>query len=81
MIMIMIAMKGEIRDLYNLLTAPRAVTNTYAQVVMAGSCANHVQYIERLSRAACRVPCGTKGQLSCYVFDKTQITFIFSFTL
>ena len=38
--------------------------NTYAQVAKAQSCANHVQHIERLSRATCRVPLGTKGQLS-----------------
>ena len=27
-------------------------------------CANHVQHIDRLSRATCSVPLGTKGQLS-----------------
>ena len=37
---------------YNLLTAPRTVSNTYAQVARAQSCANHVQHIERLSRAS-----------------------------
>ena len=37
------------------------VSNTYAQVVQAQSCANHAQHIERLSRAACSVPLGTKG--------------------
>ena len=37
---------------YNLLTAPRAVSNMYAQVARAQSCANHVQHIERLSRAS-----------------------------
>ena len=47
--------------LYNLLTAPRTVSNTYAQVAQAQSCADHV---ERFSRAACSVPLGTKGQLS-----------------
>ena len=44
--------------LNNLLTAPRTVSNMYAQVAMAHSCANHVQQIERLSRAICRVPRG-----------------------
>ena len=37
---------------YNLLTAPWTVSNTYAQVVWAQSCANHVQHIERFSRAS-----------------------------
>ena len=56
-IIIVIAFKGLIRDFYNPLTAPRTVSNTYAQVAMAKSCANHVQHIERLSRAACPVTC------------------------
>ena len=46
-----IALKGAIRNFYNLLIAPRTVSNTYAQVGRAQSCANHVQHIERLSRA------------------------------
>ena len=37
---------------YNLLTAPRTVSNTYAQVARAQPCANHMQHIERLSRAS-----------------------------
>ena len=51
--MIIIAFKGAIRDFfYNLLTAPRTVSNTYVQVARAQPCANHVQHIERLSRAS-----------------------------
>ena len=42
---------------YNLLIAPRTVSNTYAHVARAQSCAKHVQHIERLSRATCRVTC------------------------
>ena len=42
--------------IYNLLTVPRTVSNTYA-VARAQSCANHVQHIERSSRATCRVTC------------------------
>ena len=61
-----IALKGAIRDFYNL-TAPRTVSNSYAEVAWAQSCANHVQHIERLSRATCSVPRGTKGQLSYWV--------------
>ena len=52
------------RFFYNLLTAPRTVSNTYAQVAQAQSCANHVQHIECLSRASYYVTLGTKGQLS-----------------
>ena len=37
---------------YNLLTAPRTVSNTYAQVARAQPCANHEQHIECLSRAS-----------------------------
>ena len=42
---------------YNLLTAPRTVSNTYARVARAQSCANHVQHIRRLSRVTCRDAC------------------------
>ena len=37
---------------YNLLTAPRTVSNAYAQVARAQPCANHVQHFERLSHAS-----------------------------
>ena len=40
------------RFFYNLLTAPRTVSNTYAQVARAQPCANHVQHIECLSSAS-----------------------------
>ena len=45
-IIIIIALKGAVRDFYNLLTAPRTVLNTDAQVVRAQTCVNHVQHIE-----------------------------------
>ena len=47
----------------NFLQSPhcaRTLSDTCAQVARAQSCANHVQDIERLSRATCRVPRGTK---------------------
>ena len=59
-----IALNGAIRDFYHLLTALETVSNMYAQVARVQSCANHVQHIERLSRATCRAPRGTNGQLS-----------------
>ena len=56
MMMITIVFKGAIWDyFYNLLTAPRTVSNTHPQVARAQSCANHVQRIDRLWRATCRV--------------------------
>ena len=62
---------------YNLLTAPRTVSNTYAQVAWAQSCANHVQDIERLSRATCRVTCHTvRRDSSAIKFDRVEIAFI-----
>ena len=66
---VMIALKGSIRDFYNLLTEPRTVSNTYVQVARPKSCAtpDHVQHIERLSRATCRMPRGNKGQFSYQV--------------
>ena len=62
-IIIIIALKAQF-EIYYLLTAPRTVSNTYAQVAREQSCANHVQLIECLSRATCNVPHSTKGQLS-----------------
>ena len=56
-----IAFKDAIRDFYNILTAPRIVSDAYAQVARAQSCANGVR--ERLSCATC-LPLGRKGQLS-----------------
>ena len=64
MMMIIIALKGSNRDFYNLLSAPRTVSNTHAQGARAQPCANHVQHIKRLSCTTCNVPLETKGQLS-----------------
>ena len=69
MMIMIIALKAANRDFYNLLTAPQTVSITYAQVTRAQSCANHVQHIERLWRATCRVPRGTKGQLNYCVWQ------------
>ena len=54
-IIMMTAVKGIIRDFDNLLTAPRTVSNMYAQVAKAHLCANHVQHIKPLSRATCHI--------------------------
>ena len=40
-IIIVIALKGTIQDFNNLLTVPCTVSNTYAEVVRAQSCARH----------------------------------------
>ena len=72
-----IAFKGAIRDFDNLLTAPRTVSNTDAQAARAQSCTNHMQYIERLSRAACRVTCHVvRRDGSAVKFDRVEIAFI-----
>ena len=63
-VVVVIALKGAIRDFYNLLTVPPPVSNTCAPLARVQFCANHVQHIERLSRATCSVPLGMKGQLS-----------------
>ena len=70
MMMMMIAQKGVIQDFYDLLTAPRTVSNTYAHVARAQSRANHMQHIERLSRATFSVPLGTKEQLRYQVWQR-----------
>ena len=77
LIMIMIiASKSAILDFSNLLTAPPTVSNTYTQVARAQSCANHVQHIERLSRATCRVTCHlVRRDSSAIQFDRVEIAF------
>ena len=41
-----------VKIFYNLLTAPRTVSNMYTQVAQAQLCANHVQHVKHLSRAS-----------------------------
>ena len=36
---------------FSLLTAPQTISDKYAQVTRVQSCPNHVQHIERFSRA------------------------------
>ena len=63
----------------NLLTAPRTVSNTYAQVARAQSRANHVQHSERLSRATCRITCHVVLRDSSAIeFDRVEIAFIWA---
>ena len=76
-VIMMISLKGSIRDFYNLLTAPRSFSNTCAQVIRAQSCANHVQNIERLLRATC-VPRGSKEQLSYEVWQSFNRVYLSS---
>ena len=60
----MIALKVPKRDLYNLLTAPRTVSDTYVQLARAQSCANHVLHIERLCNM-CVTWCEGTAELFC----------------
>ena len=69
----MTALKCAVQDYYSLLTVPRTVSNMYAQVAWALSCANHVQNIERL--CAARVAHGMK-ESSTIKFAIVQIAFI-----
>ena len=83
MIIIIIALKGAIRDFLNtLLTAPQTVSNTYAQVALAQSCANHVHHVERLSCATCRTCYVTwyvvRWDSSAIKFDRVEIAFIWA---
>ena len=56
----------------NFLTAPRTVPNTYAQVAKAQSCANHVQHIERLSRASVML-CATWYEGTALLLNLTEL--------
>ena len=63
--------------LYNLLTAPQTVSNMHVQVAQVQSCTNHVQHIQRLSRATCRVMCHVvRRDSSAVKFDRVEIAFI-----
>ena len=72
-IIIIIAFKCAIRNfLHNLLTAPRTVSNMYAQVAWAQSCADHVQHIERLSRASV-MSCATWYEGTAQLLSLTEL--------
>ena len=77
-IMMMIALKGTVWDFfYNLLTVPRTVCNVFAEVVRVHLCANHMEHMEHLSRAACHMLQGTMDR-SVIKFDRIEIAFIFA---
>ena len=63
-IIIIIALKSAIRDF---LQSPHGAVNTCAQVARAQSCANYVQHIEHLSRAACHL---VRRDSSAIKFDR-----------
>ena len=49
----------------------------HAQVAQAQSCVNHVQHIERLPRATCRVTCHLVQRDSSVIkFDRVEIALI-----
>ena len=52
-------------EIFTVSSLRRELSPTRSLVARAQWCANHVQHNERFSRAACRVPRDTKGQL-CY---------------
>ena len=68
-IMRLTTLKGSIRIIF--LQSPHCAANCLQhvrKVARAQPCANHVQHIQRSSRATCRVPRGTKGQLIYFNF-------------
>ena len=77
--MIIIAFKGAIRDF---LQSPHSAANCLQHVRSSGQGAivcNHVQHIERLSRATCRVTCHlARRDSSAIKFDRVEIAFIWS---
>ena len=77
-IIIIIALTLANRDFYNLLTTLPSVSNAYAQMVRAPSCANHVLRIERLSRATCRAPRDTRNS-SAIKFERGEMSLILAF--
>ena len=74
-IIIIIALKGAIRDFYNLLTAPRTVSNTYAQVapgaIVCESRATHRALV------TCNLQCASwnEGDSSAIKFERVEIVF------
>ena len=78
MIIIIIALKGAIGDFCNLLTAPRTVSSTYAQVARA----NHMQITCNTSSAyhvqsaVCHLE---QRDSSAVKFDRIEIEFILAF--
>ena len=67
---------------YNLLATLQTISNTYTQMAWAQSCANYVQHIEGLSRAACRVKFHVVWRDSSAIkFDRVEIAFIWVFIL
>ena len=74
--------KAQFQIFDNPLTAPRTVSNAYAQVVRAQSCVNHTQHIKRLSRATRRVTCHmVQRDSSAIKFDNSGNCIYFSFIL
>ena len=74
-IIIIIAFKFASREF----SQPHCAMNTYAQVAWAKLCANHVQHIECLSRATCRVACHVvRRDSSAIKFDRVEIAFIWA---
>ena len=67
MTMIMMALKGVIRDL---LTASRTVSNTHAQAAKAQLCSNHMQHIRAL--ITCNMSCATWYEGTAQLLSLTE---------
>ena len=81
LLLLLIVLKGAKRDAYNLLTAPRTVSNTYAQMTRTHSCANHVQHqitcntssAYHVQHVVCHL---VRRDSSAVKFDRVEISFI-----
>ena len=69
MIMIM-TLQGAIRFCYNVLTALRTISYTYAQVATAQSCANHV---ERRELITCNMSYASRYEGIAELLDFTEL--------
>ena len=69
--MIIIALKGAIRDSNNLLPTLRTVSNTYAEVARAQSCANHRALI------MCYTMCATWYEGTAQLFSLIELKSIY----
>ena len=73
-IIIVTAFKGAVRDF---LQSPHCVANRLQHVHSSGPGANHVQHIERISRATYRVTCHmVRMDSSAIKFDRVLIEFV-----
>ena len=77
-LIIIIAFKGAIRDFFTISSQRRELSPTHMlKWPEVQSCANHLQHIERLLVATCRVTYHlVRRDISAVKFDRVEIAFI-----